>query len=77
MCVSENQQDLRLATRPVIKNCSEYKYLELKISGDGTVVEAISERNTQRRKAISMLNSILQNKNITVESNKELYCKKL
>ncbi|XP_030757829.1 uncharacterized protein LOC115883613 [Sitophilus oryzae] len=71
MCISGHQQDLRLATGQVIRHCNSYKYLGIKIFKDGTLDEAILERNMQGRKAVSKLNGILWDKNITIENKKK------
>jgi len=73
MCIGGQQQDLRLATGHTIKHCSEYKYLGVKISKDRTIDEAIAERNVQARRAISMLNNTLWNKNIYTNNKKLIY----
>jgi len=70
MCIGGQQQDLRLATGHTIKHCSEYKYLGVKISKAGTLDEAIAERNVQARRAISILNNTLWNKNIHTNNKK-------
>ncbi|XP_030752234.1 uncharacterized protein LOC115879478 [Sitophilus oryzae] len=73
MCIGGQQQDLRLATGQVIRHCNSYKYLGMKISKDGTLDEAILERNMQGKKAVSILNGILWDKNITIENKKRIY----
>ena len=72
MSIGGIQQDLILEEhQKIIKCCQKYKYLGMNITQDGTLDEAIRERNIQGRKAISLLNSVLWDKNIS-KSNKHL-----
>lgn len=73
MCIGGEHRDLIIENGQRIKQCKEYKYLGIKISQNGTLDEAIRERNMQGRKAIGMLNSILWDKNISKENKKRIY----
>lgn len=54
LSVGGNQEDLILVNGQRIKNCQTYKYLGVNITNDGTLVDAIKNRNIQGRKARSM-----------------------
>lgn len=54
-----NSTKLIVFESETIKSCNSYKYLRMKITDQGTLQEAIRERNTQGGKAISLLNNIL------------------
>ena len=71
MCIEGDNQNIVLEDEREIKCCSDYKYIGLRITNDGTLDEAIKKRNTQRRQAICMLNSILWNQNISKENKKK------
>ena len=59
MSIGGSAQNIALENNKIIKHCKEYKYLGMKITQDGTQDKAIKERNSQGRKAISMINGIL------------------
>ena len=59
----ENGQD--------IKCCVKYKYLGVEITNEGTLDTAIKERNLLEKKAITVLNGVLWDRNIN-SSNKRL-----
>lgn len=73
MCIGGTQQDLMLEDGRTLKSCSKYKYLGLNITNDGTLDEAIKERNVQGRKAIRMLNTILWDQKISKENKHRIY----
>jgi len=73
MCIGGEQRDLQLNNGLVIKRCTEYKYLGMKLSHNGTLDEAIKDRNTQGRKAISLLNGVLWDRNINRENKTRIY----
>lgn len=74
MCVGGTQQDLILEEQhQIIKHCNKYKYLGMTITQDGTTEQAIQERNTQGRRAISLLNNILWDQNISKNNKQNIY----
>ncbi|XP_044766437.1 uncharacterized protein LOC123322558 [Coccinella septempunctata] len=77
MCIGGSQENsdpnLALSSSQFIKHCNAYKYLGLRISKDGSLDGAIRERNTLGRRAISMLNSVLLDKNISKENKTRIY----
>lgn len=77
LCIGGGRQssdpDLTLSSSQSIKQCKAYKYLGLRISEDGVLDESIRERNTLGRRAISMLNGVLWDKNISKENKKRIY----
>lgn len=65
-------QDLVLEdTHKKIKHTSKHKFLGY-ITVDGNTDEAIRDRVTQRRRAISLLNSVLWDKNISKTKRPDL-----
>lgn len=73
MCIGGTQQNLLLEDGQIIRSCENYKYLGMHISNSGTLDYAIKERNTQGRKAIAMLNSILWDQKITRRNKHLIY----
>lgn len=55
VCIGGRQQNLIMEGGQLIKYCSEYKYLDLKITRDSRLDQSIKETNPQGRKAISVL----------------------
>jgi hypothetical protein len=58
MCIGQQQSDLLLEEGELIKQCTEYKYLGMKINSEGTHVSEINERIKLGRYATATLNSI-------------------
>lgn len=73
MCIGGEQRDLVLNNGQKIKQCSEYKYLGMTLSQDGSLDQAIKERNILGRRAISLLNGILWDKNINKKNKTRIY----
>lgn len=73
MSIGGDQHSLRVEENQEIKLCEDYKYLGVKITQDGKLDAAIKERNIQGRKGISLLNSVLWDKNISKENKKRIY----
>lgn len=73
MCIGGEQRDLILNSGKTIKQCTEYKYLGMRLTNNGDLTEAIKDRNTQGRKAIALLNSVLWDKNISKENKTRIY----
>lgn len=73
MCIGGTQQDMTLEDGRTLKSCSKYKYLGLSMTNDGTLDEAIKERNVHGRKAIRMLNTVLWDQNISKENKHRIY----
>jgi len=73
MCIGGVQQDLILEDGQIIKNCKDYKYLGMKITNDGTLDQTIKERNIQGRQAISMMNGILWDQQISKQNKHRIY----
>ena len=71
MCIGGQQQDLVLNDEITIKHCYDYEYLGTNISCDGTLDEAAKDRNAARRKAITLLNSILWDQTINKPTKRE------
>jgi hypothetical protein len=65
MCIGQQQSDLLLEGGELIKQCPEYKYLRMKINREGTHDSKINERIKLGHCAISTLNSVLWDKNVT------------
>lgn len=73
MCIGGEEQDIVLEDGRTIQCCSEYKYFGLKLTGDGTLDEAIKERNVKGRKSISIMNSILWDQNISKDNKQRIH----
>lgn len=73
MCIGGQQQNLHLENGQHIKQCEKYKYLGITLTNNGSLDDAIRERNTQGRKAITLLNGILWDKNISRENKIRIY----
>lgn len=73
MCIGGEQKDLVLNNGQKIKQCSEYKYLGMKLSQNGSLDQAIKERNIQGRKAISLLNGVLWDKSVNKTNKTRIY----
>jgi len=73
MCIGGEHRDLKIQNDQIIKHCDSYKYLGMTITSDGNMDTAIDERNTQGRKAISLLNSILWDQNISNNNKHKIY----
>jgi hypothetical protein len=59
MCIGTQQSDLLLKQGELIKQCTEHKYLRMKIHREGTNDSKINERIKLGCYAISTLNSVL------------------
>jgi hypothetical protein len=64
MCIGQQQSDLLLEGGELIKQCTEYKYLGMKINRQGKHDSKINETIKLGRHAISTLNSVLWDKNV-------------
>ncbi|XP_030757464.1 uncharacterized protein LOC115883269 [Sitophilus oryzae] len=74
ICASaDSKKNLPLKNGQSINGCINYKYLGAKISRDGTLDKAIRDRNAQGRKAISMLNGVLWDSNISKSNKRHIY----
>lgn len=49
MCIGNIPQCINLENGEQIKHCEEYKYLELNITQNGILDQAVKERNIQGR----------------------------
>ncbi|XP_044749542.1 uncharacterized protein LOC123310188 [Coccinella septempunctata] len=65
MCIGGTPQNITLEDGTQISHCTEYRYLGMKLTHDGTLDAAIKDRNVQGRKAISMMNGILWDQSIS------------
>ena len=65
--ISDDQRDIELEDGKVIKTYKEYKYL------GGSLDQNIKDRNIQSRKTTAMLNSFLQNRQISKGIEKRMY----
>ncbi|XP_063924692.1 uncharacterized protein LOC135138644 [Zophobas morio] len=70
-------QNIILENNKIIKYGNEYKYLGMKITQDGTQDKAMIERNSQGRKAISMINGILCDPHISKANKHRIYNSKM
>lgn len=78
ICIGGQQQNYYLKTEQTIALSSAHKYLGMKIFGEDTLDETISDRNILRRRAVKLLNTIGWNIRITTENlkNRQLNRKK-
>lgn len=73
MNIGGTRQDLLLNNGQRIKYSENYKYLGLEITDDGKLDQAIRNRNTLGRRAITRLNSILWDQHISKSNKHRIY----
>ncbi|XP_044760889.1 uncharacterized protein LOC123318344 [Coccinella septempunctata] len=73
MCIGGTPQNITLEDGTQISHCTEYRYLGMKLTHDGTLDAAIKDRNVQGRKAISMMNGILWDQSISKSNKHRIY----
>jgi hypothetical protein len=75
MCIGQQQSDLLLEGGELIKQCTEYKYLGMKINREGKHDSKINETIKLGHHAISTLHSVLWDKNVIKIKKKCTYNK--
>jgi hypothetical protein len=73
MCTGKQQPDLLLEGGELIKQCTDYKYLGIKINREVTNDSKINESIKLACYAISILNSVLWDKHVTKRNKKCIY----
>lgn len=73
LCVGGELDNLELDDGQQITGCQEYRYLGVIFTSDGTNKQEINIRISKARKAISIINGILWNKNITKKIKDSIY----
>ena len=74
MAIGDTSRDLQLEdTKGIISHVNEYTYLGVRITKDGNHEQQINERINTGRVAITNINSILWDRDVTLKTKTHIY----